>query len=401
MFGGMGCTYKVVLNKDGRKTKSGFHIIRIRVTLHRRSIYLPIDHKVLERDWSDKEGSWVKSSNAVSFELNSIIKNAIKELQQFELKQYLFNNVVTLQTISTFYNRKGNRNLFNDYAKSFVEGLRGKKLNTIKLYNTFLSHLNEFNPSISFNQLTESVIHDFAKWMERDKKLAGVTVHKYFKPFRLACKKAVKDGVMEKDPFINVSISEVVKPTRSKARVHLEVEEITKLKNCRIPLDRKDLIEVRKRWLMCFYAAFYYKDLIQLEWKQIHNSEHGYCILADRFKNENAYISPIHRFKHAIQIIEEQKGKDATLVFPEPLAESKFNKKLKDLAGIAGISKNLMNKTARHSSIQFWEAQGLGTQHVAKIAGHKKESTTALYFELSMRDINQQVSKFDFSRFDI
>ncbi len=60
-----------------------------------------------------------------------------------------------------------------------------------------------------------------------------------------------------------------------------------------------------------------------------------------------------------------------------------------------------MNKTARHSSIQFWEAQGLETQHMAKMAGHTKESTTKEYYELSVRDINSRVAKYDFSEFDI
>ena len=80
------------------------------------------------------------------------------------------------------------------------------------------------------------------------------------------------------------------------------------------------------------------------------------------------------------------------LVFPDAISEQKYNDKLKELARLACINKNLMNKTARHSSIQFWEAQGLETQHTAKIAGHCKESTTREYFELSARDINLRVA---------
>ena len=41
------------------------------------------------------------------------------------------------------------------------------------------------------------------------------------------------------------------------------------------------------------------------------------------------------------------------LVFPDAISEQKYSSKLKDLASLAGIAKNLMNKIARHSAIQF------------------------------------------------
>ncbi len=397
----MGCTYKAILNKDNRHNKTGKHSIFIRVSLNRKSTYFNLGQKLEEKYWLGKESSWVKPSYPFAFELNAIIRNKLSELQKFEMNQFLFNNPVNLEAIAKFFERKGDKNVFNDYAQQFVKSIKGRSLNTLKLYNTFLKHLNEFNSSITFNQLNEKLFHQFAKWMNEDKHLAGVSVHKYFKPLRLCCKQAVKDGLIEKDPFYGVSISESVKPLKSKRRVYLEMDEITKLKNVSIPEDRPDLHDVLKHWLFCFYAGFYYNDLLQLKWENVKSSELGYCLVAERYKNESSYIAPIHRFKHAVKIIEMQKGKDSKLVFPDAISEQKFNAKLKDLATLANIDKNLMNKTARHSAIQFWEAQGLSTQHVARIVGHKKEATTKNYFELSVRDVNQHVGKFDFSSMDI
>lgn len=60
-----------------------------------------------------------------------------------------------------------------------------------------------------------------------------------------------------------------------------------------------------------------------------------------------------------------------------------------------------MNKTARHSSIQFWKAQGLEISHTGSIAGHTKESTMKIYYEFTEKDINEKVAKFDFPKIDI
>lgn len=72
----------------------------------------------------------------------------------------------------------------------------------------------------------------------------------------------------------------------------------------------------------------------------------------------------------SLESIAKHFHKKADLVFPDAISEQKYNSKLKDLASLAGIAKNLMNESARHSAIQFWESQGLETQHMAKMAGH-------------------------------
>ncbi|MEJ0054995.1 MAG: tyrosine-type recombinase/integrase [Bacteroidota bacterium] len=211
-------------------------------------------------------------------------------------------------------------------------------------------------------------------------------------------KQAVKDGYLEKDPFAHVDLG--IRPTKGK-RVFLEIEEITKLKNAKVPAGRQDLAEARDHWLFCFYASFYYSDLRGLKWVDVKNTEFGYCIIGERYKNESSFIAPVHKFTHAVHILERQKAKIPTWYFLMPLLNRNSNSKLKDLASLAGINKNLMNKSARHSAIQFWESQGLETQHMAKMAGHTQESTTKEYYDLSARDINNRVARFDFAKFDI
>lgn len=198
-------------------------------------------------------------------------------------------------------------------------------------------------------------------------------VSPYFDAFKVVVKQAVKEGYLEKDPFLYAKLD--IKASKGK-RVYLELDEITKLKNAKLPADRQDLENARKWWLFCFYAGFYYSDLCAVTWDKVRRTDAGYCIIGNRFKNESDYIAPVHKFPYATVIIEMQKGKDDVYVFPDTTSEQKFNGKLKELATLAGIKKKLMNKSARHSNIQFWEAQGLETQHTAKMVGHSRESTT-------------------------
>ena len=394
----MGYSYTALINKNNRRNKTGKHSIFIRVTVDRESKYFNLDEKIEEKYWTGKENRWVKDSHPFAFELNAIIKKKIDLLHKYEYRQKVFGNGISLQGFTEFFFKKADANVFNEYVDEFMKrSLRGKALNTLKKYRTFIKYLHEFNPKISFSQLNEDLFQDFAAWLKK-KGLLGVTIDKYFDAFKVTVRQAVKEGYIEKDPFLYVKLD--LKATKGK-RVYLELDEITKLKNTRLPADRLDLQNTRRSWLFCFYAGFYYSDLCALKWDNVRRTEAGYCIIGNRFKNESDYIAPIHKFPNATQIIEAQRGKDPEYVFPETISEQKFNSKLKELATLAGIKKKLMNKSARHSNIQFWESQGLETQHTAKMVGHSKESTTKAYYELSTRDINNRVARFNFSKLDI
>jgi len=390
----MACTYRATINKSYRKNATGVYSIYVRVSLSGRSIYLAIDQKIENEYWTDSKDQWIKKTHPRAYNLNAIIRNEIGQLRDFEDTQIRFGNPVNLQSINKYFRSKTARTSFNEYSIQWINTIKGKELNTIKVYNTFLKHFNEFAPNTPFNQLTESLFHRFAAWLKEDKKLAGISVHKYFKPCRLICRQAFKDGLVARDPFYGVHISETVKSEKSKDRVFLTVDEITKIKNAELDAE---LAEIRKHFLFCFYAGCYYNDIKnKITWNTIKPTELGYCIVAARYKNENLYISPIYKFKGATEIIDGQKGLDPVWVFPNIISEQKYNAKLKELAKAVGINKNLMNKTARHSFTQLWMGAGANRSLVAKMLGHTKEATTKEYYELTIGDVTSQIESLNF-----
>lgn len=384
----MSITYAAIINKNARVNKSGKHSIQIRITMNRRSIYLNLGEKIEDRYWAGVENRWVRDAYTFSFQINSLIRIKIESLRNFELKQKLQNAEVSLDKLSLFFHRKGNADIVNDYIEDFIKHVRGRALNTIKVYKTFQKHFNAYMPETPFSLLTEKFIQSFAAWLNEEKGLKGKTVHKLVGVLGVICKKAVDDGYLERDPFYKISLKvKVNKPER----VYLEVEEIKKIKDAAIPENRNDLQQARKQWLFCFYAGCYYTDLRKLTWDDVKMTDAGYCLIYGRFKNGRPSIAPIHKFENAISILNGQRGKHATLVFPNTISDQKFNEKLKELATLAKI-KPFMNKTARHSSMQFWVARGLPVAHASKIAGHASERTTKHYYNLSTNDVNNSVA---------
>ena len=177
----MGCTFKAIVNKNNVRNKNGRHTIYIRITVDRQSKYISIGEKIDEKFWSGKENKWIKETYPFAFELNSLIQKRIQLMQQFEYKQKLFGNGVSLETLAEFFHKKADPNVFNEYVDEFMKCGRGLSLNTLKKYRTFVKYLNEFNGKLSFSQLNEGTFQAFATWLSK-KGMMGVTVYKYFDP---------------------------------------------------------------------------------------------------------------------------------------------------------------------------------------------------------------------------
>jgi site-specific recombinase XerD len=393
------CSFKPIINKENRSNKSGLYSLYIRITLDRKSIYLKLDQKIDATTWLGKDGKWIRDSNPLAFQINSLIRSKITSLQEYEIKQRLANNTVTLDKLQKAFSVKGDMACVNDYFKDWIGKQKGKTNGTIKVYRVALMNFNLYNEKLFFNQIDETYPQKFADWLRHDKQFAHPTVIKTVKIFTRVCKDAMKEGHLPVNPFFfNVALK--VKPSSSN-RIFLSQNEVSAFKNAPIPLDREDLIRARDQWLFCFYAVFYYSDLKMLRWEDVVSSEYGLSIDAKRFKNSQQYISTIYKHPNAIRILESQKGKHPTLVFPDAISSQKFNDKLKVICELAGIKKELNNRAARHSGIQLYISHGLEQAHVAKMVGHKQTSTTAGYYSLTSYDVNERVKKVDFSNLDI
>ena len=245
----MGYSITPLINRGNRKNKSGLYKIQIRLTIDRKSTYLSIDKRVSEKDWSGKHGLWVRESHPQSYVINSRIRDKIASIHKVIDNLDRASHPLALEVVKKYCKRIGDQRCFNDYVDTFMREHRFEKLNTVKKYRTFKTHLDEFNSALPFSALNEKLFQDFAQFL-LNKGMMGITVVKYFDPFKKICKHAIKEGYLEKDPFYLVDLG--VKPTKSK-RIYLELDEVQLLIKAKIPEDRPDLDDARTHWLVCFF----------------------------------------------------------------------------------------------------------------------------------------------------
>lgn len=386
---------KVLHNKGGRKNKKGLYSIYIRVIMNRKAYFFNLGKKVQKIHWQDKENFWVKPSCAQSVHLNILIKKKLDEMINKALQLESFGHHLTIEDFNRIFTRNSVGS-FNEFVAEFMKkDIRSLKLkdNTIKKYVTFKKYLNEFNPDIAFQVLNESLIQNFCRWLQKDKALHDSTILKYLDPFRLIVRHACKEGFFEKDPFLYLTTPYSEK--RKNQKEYLSVTEIIKIKDVDIPDSKPALHRVRTWFLFSVYSGIRYRDLKQLQWRDLIETELGICLKARRTKNNNEYHVPLYLSNHAMQILKERRAsgtpKPEDEIFDETISDQKYNDHLKDLGAIAGIKKTLKNSSARDAFGKYWARKGVPIQHLARMMGHNNEITTRKYYDIDGDDINEHL----------
>ncbi|RZK25168.1 MAG: hypothetical protein EOO43_06210 [Flavobacterium sp.] len=255
-----------------------------------------------------------------------------------------------------------------------------------------------------FSDIDNALIKEFYKYMQIDLKLVGSTCKKYLDAIKRVIKQARKDHYM--DPSQMEFLFEDVKVRVNRAkRVFLEPAEIKAWKNAPIPFSKPWLARDRDLFLFQIYTGFYYKDFLGFTKDQLlEDEQYGYIIVGARDKNDNQTIIPLFKFPYAANVIRKYRSASmAPEVFEKKnfIEEQAYNRNLKEIARLCGITKSVSNKVARHTNAQLWVRYGAERPILSKMMGHTKEETTKHYFEVNIPEVVEGTRKVDFGRLGI
>lgn len=395
-----------VFNWRNERNKSGLYSIHLRITIDRDSRYykIPVPQKVSEAQWSGKEDAWVKG-HPFAFEINNKIIEKKNQVNELIKRSYNFNKPLSFEQIFKHLNRKGNTNSFYVYMEEFIKNPPEKlEENTIKKYRTCLSHLQQFKKELYFADIDNTLIRGFHKFMQTTLNLEGSSCKKYMESFKRVIREARKDNYL--DPTQMEFLFDDVKIKVGKAkRTFLDIQEIKQWRAVKFPKGKEYLERDRDIFLFQIYTGYYYKDLLIFTKDQlIEDEEYGYFIIGERDKNENQTIIPLYKFPHAVKILRKYASGalDQTVLNPTVfIEEPAYNRNLKEIAKLAGITKNISNKVARHTNAQLWVRYGAERPILSKMLGHTKEETTKNYFSVNLPEIVEGTKKADFKKLGI
>lgn len=273
--------------------------------------------------------------------------------------------------------------LLTEYINQFIQYKQDTtSKGTVSTIRNLQRHLIKYAPEgTTLASIDRKFCEGFISYLRRAKgkyggKLSDITKKVYYAMFGTMLKKAVRDGLLPRNPLDLIDPQNKL-PSSESQRVFLDLEEVRKMASVETPYTLS-----KQAFMFSCFCGLRISDIRQLEWKDIEefttpDGSKQYR-LSKRMKKTSRNIS-YALSKEAISWLPERKG---NLVFDGIVSESRINFHLKKMAEQAGITKNVSFHTARHTFATMMLTLGADIYTTSKLLGHTRVSTTEIYAKI-------------------
>lgn len=219
------------------------------------------------------------------------------------------------------------------------------------------------------------------------KHFAPKTARNYCNAFSSALNKAVRDGLIENNPFRMIDPDDKIKVPESK-RTYLTIDEVRQLETA--PCSNDD---VKRAFLFCCYCGLRISDVRRLRWSDIVND--GGQMRVSVVQEKTDTIVTITLPHQATLYLPSRaaampNGNVFSLPSPTPL-----NRHLNRWVKAAGITKKVTFHASRHTAATMLLTAGVDIYTVSKILGHSEVRTTQIYTKVIDKKRDEAAMKID------
>jgi site-specific recombinase XerD len=242
---------------------------------------------------------------------------------------------------------------------------------------------------MNVKKLNYEFVSDYEFWLKTARNCNHNTTMKYIANFRKIVNRCIKNGWLEKDPFFGFKMTK--KEVIPEFLTEHQLQTISTKK-----FETERLTQVRDIFLFCCFTGLAFADVKKLKSSEISiGIDCSKWIFTNRQKTET--LSRIPLLPIALEILEQYKDHPACLNTGKALpvlSNQKYNKYLKEIAGICAISKKLTTHTARHTfATTVTLSNGVPIESVSKMLGHKNLKTTEHYAKVLDRKISNDMNQ--------
>ena len=216
-------------------------------------------------------------------------------------------------------------------------------------------------------------------------RLANNTARNYYRVLNGALNAAVREDLIDVNPFIRISSSDKIKKPESK-REFMTIEEVKQL----IATPLKTNENVKAAYLFSCFCGLRISDIKGLKWKDVYHDGEQTRLQVVMQKTKAPIYLPLST--EALKWMPEQGNKKPEdYVFDLP-SSTAINKELKPWAKEAGITKYVTFHTARHTFATMMLTLGADLYTTSKLLGHTDVRMTQVYAKIINRKKDEAVN---------
>lgn len=251
-----------------------------------------------------------------------------------------------------------------------------KGTGTMRIYASLMRMLKEFRPHLYLHEIDLKFLnawkaHRAAEGVEQS------TLWSNFSKLKAVINEAKKLELITVYPFQHFTMPE----PNTGIPVYLEKEELQAIEE-KLP-DLPHLAHYGYWFLIASHTGFRVGDLLLFDPKK-HITKNRIVVHTDK---EGTIVS--------LPFTDRLKGFFEKIDYkPLGCVEETYRAKIKSVALAAGIDKEISTHTARHTAAVNMASAGLSIEVVAKVLGHKDLRSTAVYFKIVNKKLDDDYSAF-------
>lgn len=389
---------------DGRAMSNGKHPIYLRIIKDRKrkkiSLGLSCEKGNFENEQFTKQHPNYQLENELLLKFKA---RALKNIRELQASQSDF----TLEEFENAFRgvKKNQEILVIDFYNEIVDELKkAGKISNSKVYKDTRDSLKKFsNNSLKFEDITLGFLEKYDAFLrETGSKNGGVSVR--MRNLRALYNKARRRNLIPREPypFEGYNISKLKSETSKTA---LTIDELKKIKEVDLS-EHPHLIEGLYYFMFSvFTRGMNFHDMMLLKWSDVRSGRIYYTRSKTKGKINLEIIPPVQKILDYFKA----QNRPTKYVFPILLSDDltpqqifnrkhkisrRFNSKIKEVAKIAGVEKNLTAYVARHSFATILKMKGTPIEKICEMMGHKDVSVTITYLkEFSNEDLDEENRK--------
>jgi len=385
---------------DSKVLKNGKSPLGVRLIKDRKIKYFFIGHSIHPDEWdaeTERVNKSVKNHRRMNFLLEQQKVAAEKQLMDMESYQQEF----TIEQVTKKIKRNNKAVSFTRFATEYLDGvLKEGKINVAKSDQSRLKNITAYNKDrpLYFHEINVAFLNNFITYLcskpikgKKNKKISEKTINNHLLMIRTIFNRAIREEIVSRDIYPFGGKDKIQVKQVETHKVGLDQDELNALENVKLE-EGSEFWHARNAFILSFnFAGVRISDLLQLTWSEIQGERLHYQMGKT---NANVSIPVPVKAKEILAHYKPDKHSpdryilpylhDADREDPKDLerkinsAISKINKKLKKVAKLAGIDKNLSTHISRHT---FGNLAGdkIPIPMLQKLYRHKSMLTTAVY----------------------
>lgn len=285
--------------------------------------------------------------------------------------------------------------LLSDWLQTCHDNHEKRGLRDMGSISNVKKVLHMFRPDTRLSDIDRQFCLDMIDWLRNTyrhrrtgKPVSARTADTYCQTFRTMLNEAVREGLIDKNPWNRLETTEKIKKPESK-REYLTIDEIRSM----IATDCPNEL-VKRAYLFSCFTGLRISDVRNLKWGDVYHENGQTFVSVVMKKTTKPLYIPLSG--QALKWMPEQDGSESgDHVFGNLVNYGNVNENLKKWAEAAGIRKHISYHTSRHSFATMMLTLGADLYTVSKLLGHSSVRHTQIYARIIDRKKDEAVNLAD------